>query len=370
MLNIIKRDILTLLRDKGNLFFVVLFPSLLVFLLGNLLQHLDYADTAIEPIEMYYTVETTDPFGLSAIDALTEALADNAAIRLVQTDDLSQAMQLVDDGKAAAAVRFTQPLGVDIYEGYDKIQNRAIDSVFTGFARQVASLQVLAQHAPQQLAAAANSTAQTLVQQKAFGYNRTMLDYYAVAMIVMILFMGGAIGGASSLHESRKDGTLARMIASPRNRANLYIQSVLGAVPQNLIQVACVMLSSVLLFGAHYADTLADNLLLFTTLVLVGLCIGAFSMIIGMFIKVNPTLVIMPFLWVLMFFSGTFSKEIYVEGLTNYSPIWLVQNAAFDLTVFGRGEKCLQVALVSIAFLIVFTLIGALLFRRKGLVIK
>ncbi len=75
-----------------------------------------------------------------------------------------------------------------------------------------------------------------------------------------------------------------------------------------------------------------------------------------------------PVLWVLMFFSGTFSKEIYIEGITNRSPIWLLQNAAFDLTVFGRGEKCLWALLISGIILAVATLAGALLYNRKGLV--
>lgn len=370
MINIIKRELLTLMRDKGNIFFIILFPSLLVFLLGNLLQHLDYADNAISPIIMEYSVETTDHFSLVAINTLVQALDENGSIVLTAADDESSARQRVDSGEIAAAIRFTQPFGIHIYEGYDKIQNRAIDSIFRGFSRQTAAISTLMDHSPEKLQQVVDATAQELVKQKEFGYNRSMLDYYAVAMIVMILFMGGAIGGASTLYESRKDGTLRRMLASPRNRGNLYLQTVLGAMPQSIIQVGCVMLSSILVFGAHYADTIGDNVLLFITLVLAGLSINAVAMVLGMFIKVNPTLILMPGLWVLMFLSGTFSKEVYVEGVSNFSPIWLLQNAAFDLTVFGRGEKCLQVIAVSLILLVLSSTVGALLFRRKGLVIK
>ncbi len=369
MFSIIKRELITLARDKADIFFIVLFPSMLVFLLGNLLQHMDTSDAAIPPIEMAYTVETTDPFGLAATDAFMQALGGQAQLSVSKAGSAEAAKKQVDSGALSAAVRFTQPFGIEIYEGHDSLQNRVIDSVFKGFSHRTASLAVLARHAPEKLESAANAEAEGLVQQKEFGYSRTMLDYYAVVMTVMILFMGGAIGGASVLYWSRKDGTLRRMMASPKNRASLYVQSVLGsALPQNIIQVGCIMLSSTLLFGARYASTWQDNLLLVATMLLAGVSLNALFMLLSIFIKVTPTLVFMPVLWVLMFLSGTFSKEIYIEGFTNRSPIWLVQNAAFDLTVFGRGEKCLQVMLVSAAVLAVSTCAGALLFRRKGLV--
>ena len=370
MFNLIKRDIITLWRDKGSLFFVIVFPSLLVFLLGSLLQHMDNADNVIDPIVMHYQVQAQEPIAIAAIDAFVLALEENDIISLVPTSDSAAAQEMVDNGNASAVITFTQPFGVSIYQGQDSIQNRAIESIFRGFARQVAGYQTLMQYAPAKISAAADAAAQQLINQKDLGYNRSMMDYYAVTMIVMIMFMGGAIGGASTLYESRRDGTLRRTMASPKNRANLYIQSVLSAVPQHVLQVACVMIPSVLFFGAHYANTWQDNILLFSTLFVAGLCVNAVAMLIGMFLSVNPTVVFMPLLWVMMFISGTFSKEVVVPAASAYSPIYLIQNAAFDLTVFGRSEKCLQVLLVSIGILALFTAIGALLFRRKGIILK
>ena len=368
--SIIKLNLLTLIRDKGSLFFVMLFPSLLVFLLGNLLMHLDNADNVIDPITMHITVQTEDRFEISAIEALSDALNSNVSLNIVDDQDHEAAMEAVDKNIAAAAVLFTEPFAIEVYQGHDKIQNRAVDSIFRSFARQVAGLKTLAEVNPQALVGAANLASEDLVKQKEFGYNRNMLDYYAVVMIVMILFMGGAIGGASTLYDSRRDGSLQRMLVSPKSRTTMYIQSVLGATPQNILQVVCVMGFSVALFGAHYADTPGDNILLFVTLFIVGLSITALFMIVGLFIKVNPTLVLMPFMWILMFISGTFSKEIYIRGVSELSPIWQIQNAAFDLTVFGRPEKCLWVIAISFGLLLLFTFIGALLFNRKGVVIK
>ncbi len=373
MLALIKRDLISLSRDKGALFFIVLFPSLLVFLLGNLLQNMDNSDSVIEPIRMAYTVETEDPLALAAVDALASALKDNATVEFAETDDAENAQSRVNAGELAAAVRFTDGFGTVVYEGFDTIRNRAIDSIFRGFSRQAASAAVLGATEPEKLgemATAATAAAESLVAQKHFGYRRSMLDYYAVAMCVMIVFMGSGIAGSTTLYDGKRDGTLRRTLASPKNRASMYVQTVSSGVVQCVLQVLCVMLASTLLFGARYANTFADNLLLFALLVLAGLAANAVGMLLGLLVNVNPMVILMPILWVLMFFSGTFSKEIFVDGISNYSPVWMLQNAAFDLTVFGRGEKCLWAMLACGAVLALATLVGALLFRRKGLVAK
>ncbi len=369
MFNIIKRDILTLLRDKGSMFFIVIFPSLLVFLLGNMLAQMDDSDSAISPINLEYTAETTDFFDRMAIQTFTEALAENSAITMTNTEDWDAAKQAVETNALSAAVRFKEPFAVDIFEGYDAIQNRAVASMMYGFNRQTAAIRALSKDNPLKMFAATSLVDREYVEKKEFGYKRTMLDYYAVAMITMIIFMGSSIGGASNLYESRQDGTLHRLLAGPQNRVNLYIQTVLGAFPQCLIQVACVMFTSIVFFGAHYANTAADNVLLFAMFFLAGLTVNAVFLVLGLFIKVNPTLAIMPIMWTVMFISGTFSKEIYIKGVTELSPIWQIQNAAFDLTVFGRNEKCLMVIAVCAGVFIVATAIGALLFRRKSVVL-
>lgn len=370
MLNIIKRDLKLIIRDKGGLFFIIVFPTLLVFILGNMLQSLDNADEGIDPIRMAYVVETTDPFATEAIKSFTTALNENSMLELYETKDAAASQNMVNSGEIAALVRFTQPFSVELYEGFNSIQNRAIDSIFRGFTRQAGSLGVLAQTAPEKLMDAANATATELVKQKDFGLNRTMLDYYAVVMCVMIAFMGSSINGASMIYDGKRDGTIRRMLVTPKNRVSMYIQNLFGAMPQSLLQVGVIMLASVFLLGAHYANNFGDNLLLFALLVLCSLCVNAIGLLVGMAVNLNPMFFIMPILWLLMFFSGTFSKEIFIDGISNYSPVWLIQNAAFDLTIFGRGEKCLVAMLVCGIILVVATTIGALLFRRKGLSVK
>lgn len=59
-----------------------------------------------------------------------------------------------------------------------------------------------------------------------------------------------------------------------------------------------------------------------------------------------------------MLFSGTFAKDIYVEGLTDYLPVNIVQRAAFDITLFSDNDRAIKVIIFSLAASAIMIAIG------------
>ena len=366
MFNIIISNLKIVFRDKSTMFLITLFPIILVFLLGNLLGNMDAAEGKIQPMKVEYKVETDDKMQLSAIESFLEGLKDNDDLTLKETDDIKESISHLNKGELASVMVFTDTNDIELYEGLDSIQNRAMKIILNTFCEYTASYKILTDNDPSKFEEVSSILEEDNVVDKDFGYERTMLDYYAVAMIVMILFMGGAIGGVSIMYEGRLNGTLSRMAISPKSRGNIYIQTVLGSLPQTLMQVIMIMVSSVLIFGANYAQSINSNILLIITFVFVGIAVNSVFTAVGIFVKRDPTMMIMPVLWTLMFISGTFSKEIYIQSVTELSPVWLIQNAAFQLTVFDKPEQCILVSVICLGITIITTTIGALLFNRKG----
>ena len=90
-------------------------------------------------------------------------------------------------------------------------------------------------------------------------------------------------------------------------------------------------------------------------------------MLLGIVTKVPPAAFFQPVSWTLLFFSGTFSKEIYIEGFSDICPPYLIQQAAFDLTLFSRPDGALIVIAVSLVCFVLFSALGIYLFSRKEL---
>jgi ABC-2 type transport system permease protein len=366
MLSIFKFGNLSLLRDKGGVFFVMLFPTLLVFILGNMLAFMDNPDEKIEPIAIAYALELSDPAEVAVVEGFLASIEEGGGIAFTRVDDTAGSLDALERGELSALVLFKDPFVIEITDGVDRIQNRAVHAIFESVSRIAASYVAVADIDPQLLGRIASQDATTsLVALKDAQHARSMLDYYAVTMIVMILFMGSGIGGASILYEDRKNGTLRRIQASPASKLSIYLQYVGSTLLQNVLQVGVVMLTSTLLLGAHLATTPLDNLLLFGTMFFAGMAISCLMMLVSLYIKGSPTYAVMGVMWVLLFMSGTFSKDINIPGFTEHSPIYLIQQAAFDLTVFGRAEKCLVVLALSVTVVVLSSALGTLLFRRK-----
>jgi ABC-2 type transport system permease protein len=396
-----------LLRSKITLFFILAFPSLLIFILGTMLANLDNPDEVVEPFELAYIINSDDPTTVQTAESIIEQFEDVEQVNFSKSTDLAFAKQRLEEDQLGAVVVFTEPFGIEIHEGYDDVRNRAVRSIFDSVARLYGVVGVVMSETsagdpasvadaarvvdpagvvdpapavdPASVADPAGAAAalvnpsdfsalvakQPRVEEKIYGVSRTMIDYYAITMIVMMFFMGSAIGGASAFYLQRRDGTLRRILASPQSRVSIYLQMMLQSVPQNLIQVLSAMLLSVFLFDAHYALTWQLNLLLFVMLFFAGLAVSSFFLALGILIRFNPMLVLIPVMWVVLFVSGSFSKEIFIPGVTTVMPAYLIQTAAFDLTLFGGVHSSITVVMVSLAVIVVSTLFGCALISRR-----
>ena len=366
-------------REKSSLFFVLIFPIMMVFVLGNMLSELDNPDEPVGTIRIAYCDEGPASHGgmdgsgrsieeTAAVRAFAEALAENESIEVTESPDREAARAMVDEGLADAAMVFEAPFGIKVAEGGDIYKNRAAMLMAQSFARTYATFSTVASQSPEvyiKIASEGMPDFSGLTANKDLGVKRSMIDFYAVTMVVMIAFMGGGIGGATEMFLTRQNGSLRRATASPRNRARLFIETVIGVIPQNILQTLIIMVPSALLLGAHYAKSWQENLLLFAYFILLGTAVAAVFMLIGLFVRVNPYMPIMALLWALLFMSGTFSKEINIEGFTEYLPMNIAQRAVFDLTMFGRTEQLASVMGVCAAVLLTSCVLGSMLFKRK-----
>ncbi|MDF2541653.1 MAG: type transporter [Herbinix sp.] len=364
MFQIMIKETLEFLRDKTNLFFMLMFPLVLIFLLGNLLSSMDNSEEAVGEIKLHYLIETKNPMDTMAIESFIQQAGDNKSLYFIESEDLTASKELAGKDEIAAVVVFTgEPMEIAVYEGMNQIKNRTVSAILNSFVQTNHSIAAVMKTVPGNLMLD-NMPQDDYIVQKDLGVKRTMLDYYAVSMLAMICFMSIMIGAGAFVGE-RTNKTINRMIASPKNRTVMFLQQILGMVPQVITQIFVLMFVSVFVFKAHYAATLGNNIYLFFMFFVVTLSSIAVGAVIGLVIKTNPMAVLMPILWIMMFFGGTYSKELNIKGVTEAMPIYQLQQAAFDLTVFGRHEKVNNVILLCVILMISALIIGAFIFNRK-----
>ena len=362
MLSLIIKQMKEYFRSPVNVFMGLLFPVLLVFFLGTMLQSLDISDYDIGEITLQYSVSGADE---QSGKAFTEFLDNIDMIKAEKNDNVEKALALTDNGDIDAYIEVKAD-EIVFHSGRNDITNRALGSVLNSYIAVSDTYYKIAATDPSLLMnIGSTDTDKSFVEQEGLGVTRSMLDYYAVSMTVMMIFMAHMMMGSTAFKDEEKIFTLSRLYLSPLGRTKLFFGKLIGILPTAVISNAIIMLLSAFVFGAKYCDNFIGNLILFLLFSCCSLAAIAVGMLIGVIIKIPAESVIIPLAWSLLFFSGSFSKEIFLEGFSDKLPPYLIQQSAFRLTLYGENNEAVITMAVCLAVTVVVSLIGALIFRYK-----
>ena len=230
MLSLIIKQIREYFRSPANVFMGLFFPVLLVFFLGTMLQNLDIADYDIGEIKLQYNVTQTDE---QSGKAFAEFLDNISMIKAEKASDEKTALSLTDKGDIDAYIELKNG-EILLYSGRNEIANRALGSVLNSFIAVSDTYYKIASTDPSLLMNTDTDTEKSFVEQDGLGVTRSMMDYYAVSMAVMMIFMSHMIMGSTSLKDEERIFTLQRLYLSPVGKVKLFFGKLIGTLPPPL----------------------------------------------------------------------------------------------------------------------------------------
>ncbi len=350
ILQLILNEIRSYFRTPYVVFLSLLFPSLCTFLLGTLLEDVMDSDDMVGDISIAYCVE--ESVSAKAFEEFIVTLEEESVLTAEKVDEIPEKI-----GDYSAMVELTGS-EITIYNGADAIKNRTVKALIDGFNQTAGAYTAVAVNNPRAIAEISLPD-EDFTAPKDFGRTRTMMDYYAVAMAVVIVVFGAIMGGSSAYTDERNNNTLMRLDGAPVGKTTVYFAKIIGSMPMTLLQSAAVMIISTVFFGAHYCASLAENLLLFAMFVCSSLAILAVGILLDLFIKGRALMpILMVTSWAMLFFSGAFEPDISLGALSEYLPPRIILNAAFDLTVFSRTGQTVSVIAWSMIIFTVLIFIG------------
>lgn len=351
-------------RSPANIFMTVVFPLVMIFFLGSFLQNLDISDHEIGEINLAYGIKNSDGYSDIAFNSFMENSGE-AGFQKAENPDLAK--EQIAAGELDAYIELDGK-NIRIYSGNNAVKARAVKMVMQSFLTMSETYYSIYEINPSGITQAANFEYKSYTEQNGLGISRSMMDYYAIAMIVMMSFMCFITSGAMDVKDEELYKTISRIYISTRSKTLVYLSTVISHAAMAAVSVLIAMLFSVYVFGAKYCDSFSGNLLLYFMLFCVNLAVVGVGIVVGIVSKISPISFIIPVSWSMLFFSGSFSKEIFIDGFSQYLPPYLIQQAAFDLTLFSNGEKAAAVTLVSLAVFAATAVLGAVLYNRKKVV--
>lgn len=273
------------LRDRSNLFFVFVFPLLLVLMIG--LQFGEGARAgrvAVSGADSPLQSALVDR--LEHDDAVVSDSAWDDALDLLARGRLDVAVRI--DGAAATAYDAGDPVTLEVVRGSASNAQVVEQEVRTAFdalrAERARMLALEARGVPPDRAREALATAERDVRapelevayvdelsQEFAGLGQ--FDLGASGQLLLFVFLS-CLAGSATLIQARRLGVVARMLAGPMTAGELVAGQILGRWAIGLFQGGYIMVATSLLFGVRWGNLpLSLLILLLFSLVASGVAI-------------------------------------------------------------------------------------------------
>ncbi|MHB8946825.1 MAG: ABC transporter permease [Bacillota bacterium] len=286
-----KKDVLLILRDRKALMIIVIMPFILTAILGGALGGMfrEPASAIGGAFNLMVANQDKGEIGGRVADVFASAdLKKLLTPKPVATRD--EALAAIDKKEAQVAVIIPadfsarvmngEPAAIEVYQHPDSpLRGSIIRSIATAVTDNLSAVQTATATGvelwvkggilrPQDLAAAASALAGQLqsvgaqaglqqVKYEAVEPRKgvTAFQYYAAAMTVMFSLFATTSSGAKSFLAEREDGTLPRLLTTPTPRWQIVGGKLVGTFMTAIIEMVTLIVATTLVFRVSWGHS-------------------------------------------------------------------------------------------------------------------
>lgn len=262
LLELARKDVLMILRDRTALIFVILVPLALTLIVGSALgKAFKEPEAALGgPFAVAVADEDQGALGRGLVELL-ERPEVSRLLRVVRTSAAGADRDLVA-GKVAASVVIPAGFTERVASGRQAavevrsnsahaLQGSVLKSVVTSYTDALSVAQATASSVGFDggLIRIANRMAEPARGVNAF-------QYYAAAIGAMFCFFAANSSGSKSFLGEREDGTLARLLTTPTRRWEIIGGKLVGTLLVAVLQMTTMVVATALIYRIDWGDSL------------------------------------------------------------------------------------------------------------------
>ncbi|AQY52440.1 ABC transporter permease [Listeria weihenstephanensis] len=351
------------LRDKGYFLYMLIFPIALILVLGSVLQDSFSSDLKLDKMTVEYTIQKDSDVGKAFRDFAAEASGKQVTFK--EADSAKAGKKAVSDGDAVGFVAVTDDLTVTT-NAPSQIEMSVLNGYLDGFTSQYRLASTIVKVDPTQIGVlqappkASDSAIQ--IEKLASGSNITAFEYYAIAMIAMVM-MFGISSGINVFREEKVRHTDVRLFIAPIRKSTAIMGNFLGAIFMQTMSLILLMVISDVFFGVNWGMYSLVIFVIYFSLLFLSVALG---MAVDVFSNGNPAAngAAMLLIQVFAFLGGAYFPT--GDGLmSKLSPIGWVRVGVRD--VLYNHDLAAAAFPIAVNLLITVVLVVAMSFwiRRK-----
>ncbi|OPJ62240.1 ABC transporter permease [Clostridium oryzae] len=369
---IIIKEIKQTLRDKRSMAMMILFPILLIAVLGAALK--SGFNNNIGKAEVLYSITSNSEAARSFKTNIIEK-GKEYNINFKKTKDIEKSKEeLGKITKYDSLIVMSDDNKIKIYRSSDSgLLSGLSSTIVRSFAQEYNTIANIAKENPaklkQVLTSGDGDSEYTKITSIGALKTPTSLGYYAVTMTTLII-MYGAVYGLLGITSERQERTQNRILAAPIRKYEFLAGKMLGIMLSIMLQIIIEFLVTKYIMGVYWGNAIPLVLLvLFSQIVMVvslGISLG--------FVFKNQNAarsVIDVGTPIMVFLAGGYIQVDNMGGqifqtIRNISPVNWTNKAIFGTVYGGDTSKVLPAVFINMAIAAVLIIISSIMFRKEA----
>ncbi|PRR77724.1 ABC-2 family transporter protein [Clostridium liquoris] len=358
------------LRDKKSMAMMVIYPILLMIILGSALSGAFNDSISFKDTKVLYKIEGKKSIS-NNFNEFTKALND-LGIETIEIEDEKQAIEKVKDSTYECYIKVDENnKKINVYknERYN-FKSDLIQTILNTYVDRYNTMIEIYKENPKVLPKLTGEKEVNYVNEINVQRNRSprAIDYYAVTMLTMIVLYA-ALSGAFAIGGEYIRNTFNRIMCAPIKKVEILGGKVLGNIIVTLLQSVIVVLFSKYVLKAYFGDDMFP-----IYLVILSEVIMAISMGVGVaFMTKKDTLcsallnILIPFI---TFFGGGYVpigdfKNNTINLISNLSPLKCTNDAIFTFVYSNNIHNIKTAIIINMIIAVVFLSISSLIYKRQ-----
>lgn len=283
LLTLIKKEITQFFRNKIDVITMLIFPVILIFVMGKALNGLMSLDKNIFCGKtIYYNIEKDGGENNNVqvfYDFITE-FQKNSDVKFVQSNDVKKVTSLVNKDEA---ICFINIRGDDIdyfrNENKESTESKVFRNLYEQYMQKYTFVHSISKKNPSQVQKIMSAKNNTQIQYEGIGYDEVnSFTYYTFVELTLIILYISTITSIS-MYKERFLHTLTRLRVSNIKKINIIISKIALGVIIGLMQILIIYICSTKLFDVDWGENL-----IYILIVLISFII--FSSVLGIFLSI------------------------------------------------------------------------------------
>lgn len=367
ILRVFSKEIIQNFRNVRAMIFLVLFPIILIVVLGTALSGAFDKSSEFKDINILFSSPNDGSIAQAFKGFMSKG--EEMGFTFVEAKSTQQALERVKKENYVCFININKN-DLEIYEN-DKQPFKAqlVEGVLGAFTQRYKAIAQIAKVTPEAVGKIVRDQSNpNFVKLSTLGGTRQpeAMDYYAVTMLTLIILYS-SMTGAHAIKDEITAKTMKRLLCAPVKKYQVLTGKTLGSLAITLLQVLVVILISKFLLKTYWGNHLGTIFLVLASEVVMAVTLG-----IGVaFIFRNERGILNILIPIMAFFGGNympiddFGKTMLV--ISNYSPIRWVNKALFSVIYSNDYSSVAQAIIINLVIAAIFLAIASVSFRKEAI---